>query len=44
MDDALASLAPMAGIPDDEASAVLLVLDATNGFNELSRKAMLWTV
>ncbi|KAI2506095.1 hypothetical protein MHU86_8326 [Fragilaria crotonensis] len=31
------------GLSSAEASAVLLV-DATNGFNELGRKAMLWTV
>jgi hypothetical protein len=43
MDAALASLTAAAGYQDDEASAVLLV-DATNGFNELGRKAMLWTV
>ena len=43
LDDALASLHSMTGNTDDNASAVLLV-DATNGFNELSRKAMLWTV
>ena len=43
MDEALNSIADEAGLTAAEASAVLLV-DATNGFNELGRKAMLWTV
>ena len=43
MDEALNAIADEAGITAAEASAVLLV-DATNGFNELGRKAMLWTV
>jgi hypothetical protein len=43
MDDAISSLSTAAGNHDAEATAVLLV-DATNGFNELGRKAMLWTV
>ena len=43
MDEAFAALAEDVGLSSAEASAVLLV-DATNGFNELGRKAMLWTV
>jgi hypothetical protein len=43
LDDAFTTLTSLAGIEDEEATAALLV-DATNGFNELSRKAMLWTV
>jgi hypothetical protein len=43
MDSALNAIATHAGLQDDDSSAVLLV-DAMNGFNELSRKAMLWTV
>jgi hypothetical protein len=43
MDEAFASFVEDAGVSADEASAVLLV-DAANGFNELGRKAMLWTV
>jgi hypothetical protein len=43
MDDAIDSIVADAGMSTQEASAVLLV-DATNGFNELSRKAMLWTI
>ena len=43
MDEALNSIAEDTGLTAAEASAVLLV-DATNGFNELGRKAMLWTV
>jgi hypothetical protein len=43
LDEAFAAIADDVGISPAEASAVLLV-DATNGFNELGRKAMLWTV
>jgi hypothetical protein len=43
MDEILASIAEDVGLSAAETSAVLLV-DATNGFNELGRKAMLWTV
>ena len=43
MDEAFTAIADDAGLSADEVSAVLLV-DATNGFNELGRKAMLWTV
>jgi hypothetical protein len=43
MEEALASIAEDVGLTPAEAHAVLLV-DATNGFNELGRKAMLWTV
>ena len=43
MDEAFAALADDVGLSSAEASAVLLV-NATNGFNELGRKAMLWTV
>jgi hypothetical protein len=41
--NALESITTAAGYHEDEVSAVLLV-DAANGFNELGRKAMLWTV
>jgi hypothetical protein len=41
--EALDSIATAVGFQEAEAHAVLLV-DATNGFNELGRKAMLWTV
>ncbi|KAI2490762.1 hypothetical protein MHU86_23809 [Fragilaria crotonensis] len=43
LDEAFAAIADDVGLSSAEASAVLLV-DATNGFNELGRKAMLWTV
>ena len=43
LEEAFATIADDLGMSSAEASAVLLV-DATNGFNELSRKAMLWTV
>ncbi|KAI2493422.1 hypothetical protein MHU86_21121 [Fragilaria crotonensis] len=43
LDEAFAAIADDVGISSAEATAVLLV-DATNGFNELGRKAMLWTV
>ncbi|KAI2498783.1 hypothetical protein MHU86_15686 [Fragilaria crotonensis] len=43
LDEAFEAIAADVGISSAEASAVLLV-DATNGFNELGRKAMLWTV
>ena len=43
MDEALTSIADAVGLTPAEASAVLLV-DATNGFNKLGHKAMLWTV
>ena len=43
MDEVLESIADDAGLTPEETSAVLLV-DAANGFNELGRKAMLWTV
>ena len=43
MEEAFATIADDTGLSSEEASAVLLV-DATNGFNELGRKAMLWTV
>jgi hypothetical protein len=43
LDEALAAIADDVGTSPAAASAVLLV-DATNGFNELGRKAMLWTV
>ncbi|KAI2507267.1 hypothetical protein MHU86_7103 [Fragilaria crotonensis] len=43
LDEAFEAIADDVGISSAEASAVLLV-DATNGFNELGRKAMLWTV
>ncbi|KAI2493139.1 hypothetical protein MHU86_21400 [Fragilaria crotonensis] len=42
LDEAFAAIADDVGISSAEATAVLLV-DATNGFNELGRKAMLWT-
>ena len=43
LDEAFADIADDLGLSSATASAVLLV-DATNGFNELGRKAMLWTV
>ncbi len=43
LDEAFADIAADLGLSPADASAVLLV-DATNGFNELGRKAMLWTV
>ncbi|KAI2507264.1 hypothetical protein MHU86_7100 [Fragilaria crotonensis] len=43
LDEAFEAIADDVGLSTAEASAVLLV-DATNGFNELGRKAMLWTV
>ena len=43
MDEALTAIAAEAGLTEPEANAILLV-DAANGFNELGRKAMLWTV
>ena len=43
LDDAIDSFVADAGLSNSEASAALLV-DAANGFNELSRKAMLWTI
>jgi hypothetical protein len=43
LDEAFAAIADDEGLSSAEASAVLLV-NATNGFNELGRKAMLWTV
>jgi hypothetical protein len=43
MDEAFAYIAEDTGLSANKASAVLLV-DAANGFNELGRKAMLWTV
>jgi hypothetical protein len=43
MDEILASIAENVNLSAAETSAVLLV-DATDGFNELGQKAMLWTV
>jgi hypothetical protein len=43
LDEAFVDIASNLGLSPDAASAVLLV-DATNGFNKLGRKAMLWTV
>ena len=43
LDEATAAIAADLGLSSADATAVLLV-DATNGFNELGRKAMLWTV
>ena len=43
MDAAIDSIVEDSGLSSSEATAVLLV-DATNGFNELGRKAMLWTI
>lgn len=44
MDDAIDSIVADAGMSDQEQASALLLVDATNGFNELSRKAMLWTI
>jgi hypothetical protein len=43
LDKVYAAIADDESLSSAEASAILLV-DATNGFNELGRKAMLWTV
>jgi hypothetical protein len=35
---------PEEGVDEEDDPYVILLVDATNGFNEMSRKAALWTV